>query len=281
MTASRAPGTWTRRLCKYACVGSGLVLTVAWCWSYFFGVFLGNYIQLNPFVSVGANSSSFYIGEHYLVFYSSFVYDSAVLTSAPVDLLPHRMELPWATMYALPHWLPGLVLIGFGLWLRTSRLRPRPGHCACGYCLVGNMSGRCPECGSTLERSITRAPTVRREYHVRAIGCFLFASALSVILVATAGCVWLWPIAPTGLVVSIDRGAMLIAFEGWDWQYMTAHALLKSATREASAGALLLVLPELSMSRCGEFLITVPLWMPAALAALCGVCFTTRERMTT
>jgi len=52
----------------------------------------------------------------------------------------------------LPLWIP-FVLIGLPTaWLwRRDRRRPRPGCCAaCGYDLTGNVSGRCPECGTAV-----------------------------------------------------------------------------------------------------------------------------------
>lgn len=52
----------------------------------------------------------------------------------------------------VPLWM---LLVGFGLptavlfW--TGRPRRRVGHCDnCGYDLTGNVSGRCPECGTTI-----------------------------------------------------------------------------------------------------------------------------------
>jgi hypothetical protein len=42
-------------------------------------------------------------------------------------------------------WAPGAVLVGVLL-----RRRPPPGCCTCGYDLTGNVTGRCPECGSAL-----------------------------------------------------------------------------------------------------------------------------------
>ena len=44
----------------------------------------------------------------------------------------------------VPIGLVGLVL------LPTRKKRIRPGYCTCGYNLVGNESGACPECGIAL-----------------------------------------------------------------------------------------------------------------------------------
>jgi hypothetical protein len=53
----------------------------------------------------------------------------------------------------VPLWLPLLIIAiptGF-LWWRDCRRRS-PGHCQqCGYNLTGNVSGRCPECGDSIE----------------------------------------------------------------------------------------------------------------------------------
>ena len=54
------------------------------------------------------------------------------------------------TVYGLPLWMP-VVLLGLVagvFWLADSRHK-RPGHCRCGYDLTGNVSGRCPECGTS------------------------------------------------------------------------------------------------------------------------------------
>ncbi len=40
----------------------------------------------------------------------------------------------------------------FVFWRRGRRRKP--GHCGCGYDLTGNVSGRCPECGETTDRSL-------------------------------------------------------------------------------------------------------------------------------
>ncbi len=57
----------------------------------------------------------------------------------------------------VPLWIP-LLLIGIPsaiLWW-LDRRRPRPGHCrTCDYDLTGNVSGRCPECGTAIALGTT------------------------------------------------------------------------------------------------------------------------------
>jgi hypothetical protein len=50
--------------------------------------------------------------------------------------------------------VPGLVQIGLvcAVALRSGRVRLAKNAChTCGYCLIGNTSGRCPECGGDYE----------------------------------------------------------------------------------------------------------------------------------
>jgi hypothetical protein len=57
---------------------------------------------------------------------------------------------PYASTVRLPLWLPLLVIAipTAILWHRDRRRIP-PGHCqSCGYNLTGNVSGKCPECGT-------------------------------------------------------------------------------------------------------------------------------------
>ncbi len=52
----------------------------------------------------------------------------------------------------VPGWYPlaALAVPTAALWWRDRR-RHAPGHCRkCGYDLTGNVSGRCPECGTTI-----------------------------------------------------------------------------------------------------------------------------------
>jgi hypothetical protein len=51
----------------------------------------------------------------------------------------------------VPLWIPAVALLTFSaVWYRRSR-PPKPGFCRCGYDLTGNVSGRCPECGRTVD----------------------------------------------------------------------------------------------------------------------------------
>lgn len=55
-----------------------------------------------------------------------------------------------------PGWLSPIVLCGFGVLL-LSRRRPDVTRCiSCGYSLIGNVSGRCPECGEAIRRDRER-----------------------------------------------------------------------------------------------------------------------------
>jgi hypothetical protein len=48
----------------------------------------------------------------------------------------------------VPLWAPLIPLSIAAMWLWNKESVP-PGHCQrCGYDLTGNVSGRCPECGS-------------------------------------------------------------------------------------------------------------------------------------
>jgi hypothetical protein len=53
----------------------------------------------------------------------------------------------------LPLWIPAVVLaIATALLWYLDRRRIPPGHCRkCGYDLTGNVSGRCPECGTEIK----------------------------------------------------------------------------------------------------------------------------------
>lgn len=69
----------------------------------------------------------------------------------------------------LPHWMtfgiPTLVLSGwwFARWIRGRKRKI--GYCCCGYDLTGNVSGRCPECGSPIGLGVSShaANTARKE----------------------------------------------------------------------------------------------------------------------
>lgn len=64
------------------------------------------------------------------------------------------LTLPGIDCYAVevPLWSL-LLFFGAATWLLRSK-RIAPGHCTrCGYDLTGNVSGRCPECGSAVSGS--------------------------------------------------------------------------------------------------------------------------------
>ena len=60
---------------------------------------------------------------------------------------------PGLTVRAYPTWIPLLAaMIPTALAWRRLR-RPLPGHCRnCGYDLTGNVTGKCSECGTEIDR---------------------------------------------------------------------------------------------------------------------------------
>jgi len=69
-----------------------------------------------------------------------------------IMLNPHDLPMP-TTRLLIPIWIPlvmCLVLLPIGVWRRA----PRIDECLhCGYSLIGNKSGVCPECGSSVTRT--------------------------------------------------------------------------------------------------------------------------------
>ncbi len=66
---------------------------------------------------------------------------------------PRTVHASWGTSTMVPLWLffVPVALPTATLWWLDRRRYP-PGHCQkCGYDLTGNVSGRCPECGSSLD----------------------------------------------------------------------------------------------------------------------------------
>jgi hypothetical protein len=68
----------------------------------------------------------------------------------PSVLVPTAEFYRGATALSFPLWIP---LFAVGALLLYIRLRTRPSpaeYCPCGYNLTGNVSGRCPECGTAV-----------------------------------------------------------------------------------------------------------------------------------
>ncbi len=62
--------------------------------------------------------------------------------------IEYHLKIPLWSLF-LAGVLPTLIL-----WFRD---RPRKGHCRhCGYNLTGNLSGRCPKCGSAVMADSSR-----------------------------------------------------------------------------------------------------------------------------
>ncbi|HEV8606427.1 MAG TPA: hypothetical protein VGQ99_13725 [Tepidisphaeraceae bacterium] len=109
----------------------------------------------------------------------------------------------------------GFALIKIGFWPRRKGKMP---HCPeCGYALVGNQSGTCPECG----RPWTEATTVRGERH-RSNGIGFAGVAVALLGLSIGGGVWLTDInwyhyLPVSLIVG-DAGSSdpTVARQAWN-----------------------------------------------------------------
>lgn len=73
------------------------------------------------------------------------------------DLLSISVSVGSPAMAALPASYAALVA-GGGLLIAAQARRPRVGCGSCGYDLVGNTSGVCPECGAPIARRSPAPP---------------------------------------------------------------------------------------------------------------------------
>jgi hypothetical protein len=80
----------------------------------------------------------------------------------------------WGTQYVLPLWVPLAVSAIPSLWLaerRYGRYQRVPKGCCekCRYDLTGNLSGICPECGSSIPDAIKSELREREEASLSAV----------------------------------------------------------------------------------------------------------------
>ena len=61
--------------------------------------------------------------------------------------VPYRWRI---RSFTFSWWIPTIVCSIVPIWFLVARIRMRlsADHCSCGYCLTGNQSGICLECGS-------------------------------------------------------------------------------------------------------------------------------------
>lgn len=85
--------------------------------------------------------------------------------------MPETFHGPGVTYFVLPLWVPGLLLSACSAWLcavhvRAAASRGMPLCSRCKYDLFGNVSGRCPECGTLVSTQVhelaTRGSTAAR-----------------------------------------------------------------------------------------------------------------------
>ncbi len=158
-------GRWLGKA-KWAGVGVCLVAGLGWTWSVFW-----EFMYVSQVPIPGASNTYGVCNLSVQRGSLNYSYDEFVISQVPprvgrwwnVRELPDRWddEPPWVVWWPsfvprgaagysceLPLWM--VVLPNAFLWLLDLRCFKRKrarGHCFCGYCLAGNTSGRCPECG--------------------------------------------------------------------------------------------------------------------------------------
>ena len=119
---------------------------------------------VSPFITFGFQGAGWFVGFGSCAFiYSENVFAQSLSPaiqpggfSWPFALLPMQISSTGAfgssRLWAFPLWVPFLAIaIPTALLWHVYRSAPAPGICRCGYDLTGNTSGRCPECGRTVE----------------------------------------------------------------------------------------------------------------------------------
>lgn len=131
-----------RRLAKTTCWLVALVGIATWVASAFVWIELPSRIGTVSIhggaVSLGGRASSYRVDLDNWIEQPRLPWDR---------LIPHvERTILWPDEWVIPTWLPAAVSGGILILLR----RPvRIGHCKqCAYDLTGNVSGRCPECGT-------------------------------------------------------------------------------------------------------------------------------------
>ncbi len=137
----------TRRVAKWTGVAACVVIAVAWMISLRPVGGLSGYGWPNLMVAVSNGEIRLIRGLPFRGPVHSNRFEPGVVW------LPHwRFDMNARTQFiTLPLWLPFLLtaIPTVILWRRDRRIPP--GHCQrCGYDLTGNVSGRCPECGSAI-----------------------------------------------------------------------------------------------------------------------------------
>lgn len=156
---------WARRAWIALMYTMGIVaLCMAVTWVVSERVMFGCLTRWGTFVF--AESGALVIGHR-----SDVPHGAPVITclSTAIETKPKRLWLPAArgssfgtfseTYVGIPLWMPLALAAGFSAFAnwRRCRLQPKSGVCSsCGYDLTGNVSGRCPECGTPIRHKQRR-----------------------------------------------------------------------------------------------------------------------------